>query len=153
MDRLLNYTTGLSVLLMLLEAMSWQGLDNLFIPLGGFLLLRVFMTLDALALGTRLAVTIVLLTFVLITRRSQALGENAMLAGVLVGYVAWSVGGWTWLMPPLILFILYNIVFPRSAGTPTMIIGAMRCSRIAFDTRATMLGVFLRGEPPLAGSS
>lgn len=109
---LIGLTMG--VLLMLLEAISWQGLDNLFIPLGGFLLLRVFMTLDAAALGTRLAVTLVLLAFVLVTRRSQALGENAMLAGVLVGYVAWTAGGWTWLMPPLVLFVLYNIVFPRS---------------------------------------
>ncbi|MEP7347602.1 MAG: hypothetical protein ABI877_20195, partial [Gemmatimonadaceae bacterium] len=35
------------VLLMLLEAISWRGLDNLIIPFGGFLMLRVFLTLGA----------------------------------------------------------------------------------------------------------
>lgn len=109
---LIGLTMG--VLLMLVEAISWQGLDNLFIPLGGFLLLRAFMTLSAPALGARLAVTVVLLTFMLLVRRSQALGENAMLAGVLVGFVAWSAGGLRWLVPPFVLFVLYNVVFPRS---------------------------------------
>jgi phytol kinase len=109
---LIGLTMG--ILLMLLEAISWQGLDNLFIPLGGFLLLRAFMTLDAAALGARLSVTVVLLALVLFARRSQALGENALLAGVLVGFVAWSAGGMSWLVPPLVLFVLYNVVFPRS---------------------------------------
>lgn len=109
---LIGLTMG--VLLMLLEAIAWRGLDNLFIPLGGFLLLRAFIGLDATALGARLAVTLLLLVFILFMRRYKSLGDNAMLAGVLVGYMGWSAGGWTWLVPPLVFFALYNVVFPRS---------------------------------------
>lgn len=101
------------MLLMLLEAISWRGLDNLFIPFGGFLLLRAFLSLDAPALVGRLLVTMLLLGLVLGLRRQKSLDDTAMLVGVLVGYVAWSAGGWTWLVPPIVLFVIYNVIFPK----------------------------------------
>ncbi len=104
------------MLLMLLEAISWRGLDNLIIPFGGFLLLRAFLTLDAPALLARLVVTTLLLGLVLGLRRKKSLDDAAMLVGVLVGYVAWSAGGWTWLIPPLLLFVIYNVIFPKNAA-------------------------------------
>ena len=52
----------LAFLLTLLEAIAWRGLDNLFIPLGAFLLLKSFLTLDLAALVTRLGIALVLVT-------------------------------------------------------------------------------------------
>ncbi|AHG89351.1 phosphatidate cytidylyltransferase [Gemmatirosa kalamazoonensis] len=101
------------VLVMLLEAVAWRGLDNLFIPFGGFLLLRASIALDAAALARRFAVTVALLVLVLGLRRRRTLTDSAMLAGVLVGYVAWSVGGWRWLVPPSVLLVAYTIAWPR----------------------------------------
>jgi len=111
---LIGLTFGM--LLMLLEAISWRGLDNLLIPFGGFLLLRAFLTLQAPALFARLVVTTLLLALVLGLRRQKSLDDTAMLVGVLVGYVAWSAGGWMWLVPPLVLFAIYNVIFPKNVA-------------------------------------
>ena len=108
---LIGLTFG--VLVMLLEAVAWRGLDNLFIPFGGFLLLRTSLALGAAALAERFVVTLALLVLVLAMRRRRTLTDSAMLAGVLVGYVAWSVGGWRWLVPPAVLLFAYTIAWPR----------------------------------------
>jgi phytol kinase len=110
---LIGLTFG--VLVMLLEAIAWRGLDNLFIPFGGFLLLRVFLTLDARALIARLTLTLLLLALVFVMRKRRTLTDAAVLAGVLIGYIAWSVGGWPWLIPPLVLFLAYTLIWPRAA--------------------------------------
>jgi phytol kinase len=109
---LIGLTFG--VLVMLLEAVAWRGLDNLFIPFGGFLLLRVFLGLDAGELLVRLLVTGAMLLVVLVLRRRRTLTDSAALAGALVGFVAWSVGGWQWVVPPFVLMALYTIVWPRN---------------------------------------
>jgi phytol kinase len=109
---LIGLTFG--VLVMLLEAVAWRGLDNLFIPFGGFLLLRAFLALDAPALLARLIVTGAMLFVVLLLRRRRTLTDSAALAGALVGFVAWSVGGWQWVVPPFVLMALYTIVWPRN---------------------------------------
>ena len=110
---LIGVTFG--VLVMLLEAIAWRGLDNLFIPFGGFLLLRVYLTLDAPALFARVVVTVALLGVVIGLRRRRTLDDYALLAGVLVGYVAWAAGGWRWLVPPFVLFAAYTVIWPRRA--------------------------------------
>jgi phytol kinase len=109
---LIGLTFG--VLVMLLEAVAWPGLDNQFIPFGGFLLLRAVLALDAPALLARLIVTGAMLLVVLVLRRRRTLTDSAALAGALVGFVAWSVGGWHWVVPPFVLMALYTIVWPRN---------------------------------------
>jgi phytol kinase len=101
------------VLVMLLEAVAWRGLDNVFIPFGGFLLLRAFLRLDAGELLLRFVITLALLALVLALRRRRTLSDSALLAGVLVGYVAWSAGGWRWLIPPIVLLATYATLWPR----------------------------------------
>lgn len=110
---LIGLTFG--ALVMLLEAVAWRGLDNLFIPFGGFLLLRAFLELDEAALLARLIATTGLLVLVLVLRRHRTLDDFALGAGVLVGYVAWSAGGWQWLIPPCVLFAAYTVLWPRRA--------------------------------------
>jgi len=110
---LIGLTFG--VLVMVLEAIAWRGLDNLFIPFGGFLLLRVYLGLGAPALLARFLATVALLLVVVAFRRRRTLDDYALLAGVLVGYVAWSAGGWRWLVPPCVLFAAYTVVWPRRA--------------------------------------
>lgn len=104
----------LGLLVMLLEASAWGGLDNLFIPLGGYLLLQAFRNLEAPALGWRLAVTLALVAFALIWRSRTTLNHGAVLGAVVIGFVAWAIGGWRWLLPPVTLFALYAVLFPRT---------------------------------------
>lgn len=56
----------LALLLTLVEAAAGQGLDNLFIPLAGSLLLRLYRPLDAASLAVRLGVAILLVALFLV---------------------------------------------------------------------------------------
>jgi hypothetical protein len=62
---------------MLLEAVSWGGLDNLFIPLGGFVLLKTYLPMDVPHLAACLAVTVILVALVLFWRRRMTLSDSA----------------------------------------------------------------------------
>jgi hypothetical protein len=103
----------LGLLVMLLEAIAWRGLDNLFIPLGGYLLLRTHLEMDVVALLTRLGITIVLVVLTLTWRKRTTLNDSAVLGATLVGYLSWSIGGWRWLLPPLIVFLCYPLLMRR----------------------------------------
>lgn len=109
---LIGLTMGLVI--MLLEAMAWRGLDNLFIPLGGFMLLQVYLGLDARALLARFCVTLVLVAGVLLRRHSTTLDTGGLMGAALVGYMSWALGGWPWLMPPVVVFITYTLLSPRN---------------------------------------
>jgi phytol kinase len=77
--------------------------------------LRVFLALDAPALLARFIATVALLVLVIAFRRRRTLDDYALVAGVLVGYVAWAAGGWRWLVPPCVLFAAYTVLWPRRA--------------------------------------
>jgi phytol kinase len=103
----------MGLLVMLIEALAWRGLDNLFVPLGGFVLLQTFRQLDAPQLGLRLGVTLLLVAFAVLWRRRTTLNDSAVLGAALIGFVAWAVGGWRWLLPPVTMFATYALLFPR----------------------------------------
>jgi phytol kinase len=102
---LISLTAGFVV--MLLEAISWRGQDNLIIPLGMAFLLRLYLPLDAAALLARLVVLTGLVALVLFWRRRTTLSDSAVLAGALAGFALWAFGGWPWLLPPVLLFLVY----------------------------------------------
>lgn len=104
----------LALLVMLLEGSAWRGLDNLFIPLGGYFLLRAYLTLDAAALLTRFIMTVALVTFVVAMRRRTTLEDDSLVAGAFLCYVAWAIMGWRWLVPPIVVFVGYKWVSPRT---------------------------------------
>ena len=60
----------------LIEAASWRGLDNLFVPVIGLLLLRRFLTMDARPLATLLIVTVALLMLLLSSWRPAVAGPH-----------------------------------------------------------------------------
>ena len=104
----------LGLVAMLLEAIAWRGLDNLFIPLGGFILLKIYLEMDLRALVACFSVTFLLVIFVLVFRRHTTLNTGALLGAAFVGYLFWAVGGWTWLVPPVVLFVTYTMLSPRT---------------------------------------
>lgn len=106
----------LALLVMLLEGSAWRGLDNLFIPIGGYFLLRVYVGLEVEQLTARLAVAVALVVFVVIARRSTTLEDDSLVAGAFLCYVAWALMGWRWLVPPLAIFIGYRWLSPVTAG-------------------------------------
>ena len=100
---------------MLLEGCAWSGLDNLFIPIGGFFLLRAYLDMDTPALMLRLVVIVAIVLLVLVWRSRTTLDDSALLAGVFIGYVTWALAGRQWLVPPVIVFLAYTLLSPRTA--------------------------------------
>lgn len=98
----------IGLLVMMLEAMAWRGLDNLFIPLGTWALLQTYHEANSAALIEVLVVTVLLIVVVMVWRRRTTLTDSSLFAAILVGYAAWAVGGLMWLLPPLALFLTYT---------------------------------------------
>lgn len=64
----------------LVEAIAWNGLDNLFIPLGGFILLQAFLELDVTALAAVHCATLVLAgLFTRFYRRASTLNQENLM--------------------------------------------------------------------------
>lgn len=105
----------LALLVMLLEGSAWHGLDNLFIPIGGFFLLREFLPLDASALLPRFLVTIALVTFIIAARRRTTMEDDSLVAGAFLTYVAWALMGWQWLIGPVAILIGSRWLSPVTA--------------------------------------
>jgi len=98
---------------MVVEAVSWRGLDNLFLPLLGNVFLETYMELQATDLLLRLLGLVALLFFVVRYRAQQfVLRDNARIGAALFLYVAFTVGGWQWFLPPLALLLLYTRFIP-----------------------------------------
>ena len=102
---LIGLTSGFVV--MLLEAIAWRGQDNLIIPIGMYFLLRYYLPLTTGELLLRLGLVIGLVVLVVLARKRTTLSDSAVLAGALSGYAVWAFGGWFWLFPPLLLFLVY----------------------------------------------
>jgi len=103
----------LGMTVMLFEAISTKGIDNLVVPLASVFLLDRFLPMDASALGWRLVVATLLLVFVLACRKGASLEGGALLAAALFGYGCWAFGDWRFLVPPMILFLEHLLVTHR----------------------------------------
>jgi phytol kinase len=102
-DALIGATMALAV--MLLEAVAWGGLDNLVIPIFGCALFGMLVDEHVPALAGRAAVLGGLFLLTHWQRRRTTLSEDALLGGILCGYAFWVLGGWPWLLAPLVLFL------------------------------------------------
>lgn len=102
----------IALIVMLLEAIAWRGLDNIFIPLGVFILLKLYLVMPLAQLWNRFRIGITLVIFVTAYGRKTTLQGSALLAAALVLYVSWALGGWQWLLPPALLLLTYTFFFP-----------------------------------------
>lgn len=98
---------GVSVMVMMAEAAAWWGLDNIIIPLWSYMLLKSLLRMDALEIASHIAFLLILALFMRFYRNHTTLGDDALFGATLWGYVVWTVGGWKWVIPPIILFAVY----------------------------------------------
>jgi len=105
----------IALIVTLLEAVAWRGLDNLFIPLGVFLLLHIYSDMSIQQLVYRFVVAVLLLIVVMLYRSRTTLEASALLAAVLVLYSSWALGGWRWFLAPAVLFATYTWFLPSKA--------------------------------------
>ena len=104
-----------SLLVMMAEAATSWGLDNLIIPIWGYMLLKSLLEMDAAQLAVHLTFVLSLGLLMRFWHRQSALGDDALFGATLWGYVVWAVGGWRWVLPPLILLLVYAAVTAKTA--------------------------------------
>ena len=99
-----------------IEAIAWRGLDNLFLPLLGLLFLDAYRAVDETGLWLRFTVLLLLLGFTFWRKHRTTLNDSALIGSALFGYLVWAVGGWIWVLPPLLLFLAYPRLIPYRPG-------------------------------------
>lgn len=103
-----------AVLATIVEAVSWGGLDNLFVPIGTYAVLVRLLTLSAMPLAGHFVVLMTLLAVAAILRRETTVGGAGVFGAALVGYLAWALGGTAWLLSPVLVYVLYARVWPAA---------------------------------------
>jgi phytol kinase len=96
----------LGFLLTIVEALAgWRGLDNLFIPVAGFLFLRATIEAPLMELVVQGMVMLSIATGIVLFRRWTTLDTSALLGAILVGDMSWTLGGWQGILASLALFL------------------------------------------------
>ena len=103
-----------AVLATMVEAVSWGGLDNLFVPIGAYALLLRLMTFNASLLAGHFVVLMALLVLAGVLRRETTVGGAGVFGAALIGYLAWALGGTAWLIPPALVYLLYARIWPAA---------------------------------------
>jgi phytol kinase len=103
----------MGIIVMLFEAVAWRGLDNLFIPVASFALLKSYLDADAMDLSVRLVVILLLGVFLMFWRRRSTLDDSALIGAGLVAYGAWAVGDLYWLLVPVSVFVVATLLAQR----------------------------------------
>lgn len=109
---LIGLTIGLVATL--LEAIAGRGLDNLFIPLGVYILLQNYLRLNETALVTQFCVVLLLFVLLQIFRRYVTIDTTGLFGVALFCYIWWSLEGWRWLVPPLVFYVAYPLLTRRT---------------------------------------
>lgn len=104
----------LGLLVMIVEAISWSGLDNLFVPMGAWVFLNANIDEPVSDLVVVVTGLIVLVVFGLWFRGRTTLNDSAVLGAALAGWTFWALGGTLWLIGPAALFISYALIPPLS---------------------------------------
>src|SRR5579885_1923083 len=91
----LTIASILSLLAMMFEGVAWSGLDNLFVPLGAFLVLKTHIGLPESMLILRLGLLLLLSLIVLVSRRNTTLNGSGIIASALFCYLSYTIGGIT----------------------------------------------------------
>jgi len=107
---LIGMVMGLFALI--LEAISWRGLDNALLPLAAYAQISVFLHASLGELLARLAVLSALTIIGMVWRRGHVADDGARLGAALAMYFFWAVGGWTWLVSPVVLLASYVRLMP-----------------------------------------
>ena len=140
---------------LMLEAISWHGLDNIFLPLAAYAQITVYLETPLESLALKLVVLIGLTVVALGWRRGQIVDDTARLGAALALYFFWAVGGWTWLVAPLVLLFSYVRLMPKiPGGVPQHNLiaiicvssaGLVWCVAHAFAPHVQWLGLFTVG--------
>ncbi len=108
-----------------IESISLHGTDNLFIPVGVYVILDKSIQVPPSETVTQLASLLGWILFLgFLTWRTRSLNVGGAIVFILFAYGAWALGSWVWALPPLLGFLLYitiRTLFPPPAGHRTFV--------------------------------
>lgn len=99
----------IALLITLCEAASWQGLDNLFIPLGAYMVLSTYLNFE---LQTLMILTSILITIVIAggyIREKSTMNLSALLCCIVLGFLYITFEPLTFVIP-LSMLLLYTFI-------------------------------------------
>ena len=134
---------NLGIMVMMAEAAAWWGLDNLIVPLWGYLLLKSQIGMDVAGLASDLLFVVALASILWLWRNRTTLSDDTLMGAALWGYVVWSVGGWRWTLPPLIQLFTYATVTFR---TPMDSLRVFRFPVVLGQIAGSVLWLFIYRE-------
>ena len=106
----------LSILTMILEVISWNGLDNLFVPFFVYMFLRLNLYLTEKELMYKFWVIVILFVIIILNRKKTTLTRTAQTASLFFLYIIMIMGGIRWLIPPLTMYLGYYHFTPKVEG-------------------------------------
>ena len=106
----------LSILTMILEVISWNGLDNLFVPFFVYMFLRLNLYLTEKELMYKFWIMVILFVIIILNRKKTTLTRVAQTASLFFLYIIMIMGGIKWLVPPLIMYLGYYHITPKVEG-------------------------------------
>jgi phytol kinase len=140
---------NVALMAMMAEAIAWKGLDNFFIPFFSFVFLQTYLSMGVWQLVLHFAVIAGLFLFTYFYRRQTNLAASGRLGGVLFGYTVWLLGGWQWLVPPLLLFAAYRALSRRVPEDATRHIDLFVVGAILLPSLAWVVSFAYTRWPPL----
>ncbi len=108
---------NVALLLMLAEADTSRGIDNLVLPVTVVFLLEIFLDNTVTELLGDLSVILALCVFVFVSRNRTTLSTDALIGAALTGYIVWLFGSWEWLVAPVVMLSTYT----RLVGRPHLV--------------------------------
>ena len=109
----------------LVEAVSWHGLDNLFVPLGMHLLLGGLLEKSPQSLALTLLFLVGLMLCIRKLSQFGQLNVHALIGTVIAAFFFWETGGPLWLAGPLIVFVCHVLLASLQGGGNEYGIGAV----------------------------
>ena len=100
----------IGVLVTIIEAVSWRGLDNLFIPISVCIFLNAYQQAGVQQLGFRLGLVLLALVLLFAARSRTKFDDASLLGASLVTYLVVTIGGWQWGLAPVIVFANYLVL-------------------------------------------
>ena len=109
---------ALGLILVLIEAIAWHGLDNLFIPVVSYVCLTQMIGEPPRELTVRVVVLATITVLVFSWRKATRLTQSAVIGTALILYVTWAVGDWHWFIAPVVTAVAYTFLCHRPASAP-----------------------------------
>ena len=109
----------------LVEAVSWHGWDNLFVPLGMHLLLGGLLEKSPQSLALTLLFLVGLIVCIRKLSRFGELTVHALIGAAIAAFFFWETGGPLWLAGPFIVFVCHVLLACLQGGEDEYGIGAV----------------------------